>query len=206
MSGDEYTELTDVVAISICDFDLWPDAEQEKQSLPLVPMLSRWNMVERHSKNDGILQVQYAFLELSKVPKERPEKPGPDLWAWLFKHAPELKKMPEDLVSGPHRAALELANQATFSQEELDVYQRVNDEIQQVFEIAAARFAQGEAKGKREGKLEENRATILRILERSGIVLEQADRARIENCKDLNTLDRWFDRALGAKTASDIFS
>ncbi len=201
-SGGKYAQLTDVVALSICDFDLWPDADQEKRKLPLVPMLSRWNMVERHSKNDGLLQVQYAFLELAKVPTDRPESPGLGLWAWLFVHATELKQMPEGLGSGPHRAVLELANQATFDQGELDAYERVSVEINQVHWIAEARYD----KGKLEGKLEGQRAVILRILERSGIVLDETDRARIETCKDLETLDRWFDRALGAKNAPDIFS
>jgi hypothetical protein len=51
--GDWYTKLTDVVAISICDFELWPDATQEKKGLPRVPMLSRWNMTERSSNITG---------------------------------------------------------------------------------------------------------------------------------------------------------
>jgi predicted transposase/invertase (TIGR01784 family) len=37
--GDRYTKLADVVAISICDFELWPDAAQDKKGLPRVPML-----------------------------------------------------------------------------------------------------------------------------------------------------------------------
>src|SRR5215470_7537840 len=45
--ADRYTQLTDVIAISICDFELWPDAQQQDQGLPRVPMLSRWNMTER---------------------------------------------------------------------------------------------------------------------------------------------------------------
>src|SRR5580692_10033118 len=61
--GRPYTDLCDVVAISICDFALWPDAEQDEQKLPRVPMLSRWNMTERSSKNHGLLHGQYAFLE-----------------------------------------------------------------------------------------------------------------------------------------------
>ncbi len=204
-AGEGYSKLTDVVAIAICDFDLWPDVDQEKSGLPLVPMLSRWNMVERQSKNHGLLQVQYAFLELSKVPQKRPEKPGPDLWAWLFVHAPELDKLPDDLVAGPHRAALELANRALFTPDELDVYQRVNDEIRQVLEIAASKYALGKAAGKAEGRIQEKRANILRILDRSGIALDKAERARIDACVDLATLDRWFDNALGAKTANDVF-
>src|SRR6201986_1388347 len=66
--GDWYTKLMDVVAILICDLELWPDTQQKKQNLPLVPMLSRWNMTEQRARNHGLLQVQYAFLELPKVP------------------------------------------------------------------------------------------------------------------------------------------
>ena len=40
-AGKWYDTLTDVVAVSICDFELWPDTTQHEQSLPLVPMLSR---------------------------------------------------------------------------------------------------------------------------------------------------------------------
>src|SRR5215212_9863356 len=52
-AAEKFTKLTDVVAISICDFELWPNAAQKEQNLPLVPMLSRWNMTERKSGNDG---------------------------------------------------------------------------------------------------------------------------------------------------------
>jgi len=68
-AGESY-KLTDVVAISICDFELWPDAEQDAQKLPRVPMLSRWYMTESISDNhrfpenqagtNRLLQVQYA--------------------------------------------------------------------------------------------------------------------------------------------------
>lgn len=199
-SGQGYSNLTDVVAVSICDFEAWPDAEQDKQGLPRIPMMSRWNMMERQTKNHGLLQVQYAFLELPKVPQQRPEKPGSDLWAWLFVHAPDLEDFPEGLGFGPHRAVLELAQRARYTQSELDVYQRVSDEINQVQWISEAKYE----KGKLEGQLHEKRASIFRILERTGIILDDADRARIDACKDLATLDQWFDKALGAKTARDV--
>jgi len=67
----------DVVAIAICDFELWGDEDQDKEGLPRIPMLSRWNMTERSSKNHGLLQVQYAFLELPKLSERRPEEPEP---------------------------------------------------------------------------------------------------------------------------------
>jgi len=216
--GDWYTKLTDVVAISICDFELWPDATQEKKELPRVPMLSRWNMTERSSNHHGLLQVQYAFLELPKMPDLRPDKPGAELWAWLFVHATELTEVPADLTPGPYADALELANKAKFTAAELEAYQKVRDEIRQVLEIAEARFAEGESKGKAEGKaegkiegkaegkIEAKRETLLRLLGRAGIALTDTERARIEACMDAETLDRWIDNVFEAKTAAEVLT
>jgi len=208
--GDWYTKLTDVVAISICDFALWPDDRQEKDGLPRVPMLSRWNMTERSSKNHGLLQVQYAFLELPKVPPRRPEKPGADLWAWLFVHAPELTDVPADFSPGPFRDALELAVQAKFTPTELEAYQKVRDEIRQVLEIAAEREAKGKREGviegKIEGSLEGRMAALLGVLAARGLPVSAEARARIDACKDVGTLDRWIARSVTAASVEEVLA
>ncbi|AUX47930.1 uncharacterized protein SOCE26_094560 [Sorangium cellulosum] len=215
--GRPYTDLADVVAISICDFAVWPDAEQDAAKLPRVPMLSRWNMTERRSGNHGLLQVQYAFLELPKLPKRRPET-GAELWAWLFVHSPELTEVPPDLPAGPHRDALELANEATFTEAELDAYRKVMDEIQQVRELVAAKRAEGEAAGFARGEsagfargesagLAKGRAeAVLAILEARGIAVDDAVRARIVGCTDAATLARWLARAVTATSAEEVLA
>jgi predicted transposase/invertase (TIGR01784 family) len=195
---DKFKQLTDVVAVSICDFMLWPDAKQEKQRLPLVPMLSRWNMTERASGSPGLLQVQYAFLELPKLPERKPETRGAAYWAWLFVHAPELNEMPADLPQGPFREALELADKATFSQEELDAYQKVVDEIQQVRDLAEAKWAEGETAGQARA--------ILALLAARGISVSAEARIQIEECKDPTTLDRWIVRAATASSAEAVMA
>jgi predicted transposase/invertase (TIGR01784 family) len=202
---DKYTKLTDVVAISICNFELWPDDQQRAQSLPLVPMLSRWNMTERASGNHGLLQVQYVFLELPKLPARRPETPGAELWAWLFVHAPELTEMPANL-SRPYRAALELANKSTFTQLELDAYRKVIDEIHQAEELAEVKLAEGEARGEARGEAKGKANAILAVLSARSIAVSAEARARIEACKDLSTLDRWIARAAVVAAAEDIFA
>ncbi len=206
----KYTKLTDVVAISICNFELWPDAQQRAQNLPLVPMLSRWNMTERKSGNHGLLQVQYVFLELPKLPARRPDTAGAELWAWLFVHAPELPEVPVDLAPGPYRAALELANKSTFTRLELDAYRKVIDEIQQAEELAEAKLAEGKAKGKAEGKAEgeaKGKAeAILAVLAARGIALSAEARARVEACTDLAALDRWIVRAAVGASIEEIFA
>ena len=216
--AEEYVQLTDVVAISICDFELWPDAEQRAQGLPLVPMLSRWNMTERKSGNHGLLQVQYVFLELPKLPRERPKEPGAELWAWLFAHARELTEIPADLSSAPYRRALELANKATFTQGELDAYRRVIDEIHQAQWLAEAKrreglaegraevLAEGRAEGRAKGEAAAKVAAVLAVLAARRIPVPASVRARIEARQEPATLDRWIARAVTAASAEDVLA
>lgn len=194
---EPYTKLTDVVAISICDFALWPDAEQDAAKLPRVPMLSRWNMTERGSGNHGLLQVQYAFLELPKLPAVRPES-GAELWAWLFVHASDLTEVPPELPPGPYREAVELANEATFTQLELDAYRKVMDEIQQAREYGDARHAEGKAEGKA--------GAILAVLAARGIAVDGETRLQIEACQNLALLDQWIARAATATSAREVIA
>ncbi len=194
-ASEKYAKLMDVIAISICDFEIWPDAQQAQQKLPPVPMLSRWNMTERKSGSPGLLQVQYAFLELPKLPDRKPDT-GASQWAWLFVHAPQLNDVPAELPPGPHREALELANKATFTDEELDAYEKVTAEIQQVQELVEAKWAEGEAAGQARA--------ILALLAARGISVSTEVRARIEACKDPRTLDRWIVRAAKASSAEEV--
>ena len=214
-AGEPYTKLTDVVAISICDFELWPDTEQDAQKLPRVPMLSRWYMTEsisgdnRLPDNSGatnkLLQVQYAFLELPKLPDRKPDT-GALQWAWLFVHAPELTEVPADLPPGPHRQALELANEATFTQAELDAYRKVMDEIQQAREYGDAKKAEGFAEGETAGFTKAKAAAVLAVLSARGVALSNEARARIEACVDVAMLDRWISRAATAASSEEVFA
>ena len=216
-AGAQYKGLADVVAISICDFELWPDAEQRTRKLPLVPMLSRWTMQEHTSGSPGLLQVQYAFLELPKLPPQQPSE-GAGLWAWLFVHAPGLDQVPTDLPEGPYREALDLANKATFSLAELDAYQRVIDEINQARELAEAKWEEGHKSGLAEGLVEGHksglaeglaagkRASLVRLLARRGITLTEEEQRKISLCDDLARLDQWFDNALTGNTAAEVFA
>jgi hypothetical protein len=204
-AGAKYTNLMDVVAISICDFELWPDAQQELQKLPLVPMLSRWNMTERKSGSPGLWQVQYAFLELPKLPEQKPET-GAAYWAWLFVHAPELAGVPADLPEGPFREALELADKATFSQEELEAYQKVIDEIQQVRDLAEAKLAEGRAEGQAKGEIDGFARAIVAVLAARGVPVSDETRAHIEACRDASTLSRWIARATAAASAEEVIA
>ncbi len=219
-AGAWYDSLTNVVAISICDFELWPDKAQEAQGLKAVPMLSRWAVTENSSKSHTLQHVQYAFLELPKLPERKPDT-GALQWAWLFVHAPELTEIPADLPA-PYREALELANQAKFTQAELDAYEKVRDEIRQVLAVADAGWAEGNAEGKAEGKAEGEAAgfakgeavglargkavAVLAILAARSIHMSPEARALIEGCEDTVILDQWIAQATTAASAEEIIA
>ena len=129
-------------------------------------------------------------------------------------HAPELTEVPADLAPGPYGAALELANQAKLTAAELQAYEKARDEIRQVLEIAAARWAEGLAegeikgfaRGETAGVVKGKVAAILAVVAARGIPVGHEIRARIEACTDVETLDRWLVRAVTAASAEEIFS
>jgi len=58
--ADAYPVRCDVVGVTICNFNLWP--EQDERGRFKVPMLSRWRMQEQHSGERGLPQVQACTL------------------------------------------------------------------------------------------------------------------------------------------------
>lgn len=45
----------------------------------------------------------------------------------------------------------------------------------------------------------------MHLLEKRGLAVSVTDRSRITGCTDLDTLDRWFDRAITVTDASELF-
>jgi predicted transposase YdaD len=62
--------------------------------------------------------------------------------------------------------------------------------------------ARGEAKGKAEGKAE----AVLRLLDARGLAPSQEQRQRVGSSTDSAQLDLWFDRAITASTAAEVFA
>ncbi len=61
--------------------------------------------------------------------------------------------------------------------------------------------AEGEARGKARGEAED----ILVVFEQRGIDVDDKSRELIESCTNLDTLNRWFRRALNVDKTSDLF-
>jgi hypothetical protein len=69
--------------------------------------------------------------------------------------------------------------------------------------------AEGEAKGKAEGKAEGKAKgmadLLLRLLNRRRIKITAAQKREILACRDPKLLNRWFDAAIGARSAREVF-
>ncbi|MFO0645054.1 MAG: Uma2 family endonuclease [Polyangiales bacterium] len=65
----------------------------------------------------------------------------------------------------------------------------------------AAREARGEARGEARAVA----ASILRVLARRAVSVDDQTRARVLDCDDRETLDAWLDRAVTATAARDLF-
>jgi hypothetical protein len=65
--------------------------------------------------------------------------------------------------------------------------------------------AEGRAEGRAEGSAEALVSVIMKTLAARGIRLDEQRTEQVESCSDLNQLNTWFEAALTAKTADDIF-
>jgi hypothetical protein len=67
-------------------------------------------------------------------------------------------------------------------------------------------YLKGKSDGKAEGKAEEARGALIRVLTRRGLAPPAHMLARIEAERDLQRLERWHDVAITAKSVSEVFS
>jgi hypothetical protein len=61
------------------------------------------------------------------------------------------------------------------------------------------------AEGRAQGEAHGRATAILLLLRQRGIVVPDTARDRITDCRDLDTLDTWFTRAITATTVDEIF-
>ena len=72
-------------------------------------------------------------------------------------------------------------------------------------DIANRAHAEGRAEGCAEGRVQEARAAVLRVIERRGLALRPADRRRIAAEPDIERLERWLDAAITAASVAELF-
>jgi hypothetical protein len=71
--------------------------------------------------------------------------------------------------------------------------------IERIYDLG---FAKGFAKGFTEARI----ATILKVLDRQGLASSPDQRERVTSCTDLARLEIWFERAITAAGAAEVFA
>ena len=106
------------------------------------------------------------FCELPKLRGRKPVTTN-ERWAGLFTAAPLLTAatVATEPFTAEQRAALELANEATFTGEEMEAYRKARDEVQQMVQYGRDAEARGRNEGLRRGR-DEGLATVIRLFER----------------------------------------
>jgi predicted transposase/invertase (TIGR01784 family) len=207
--GDDYPTLNDVVGVTICDFVLWP--EKDEQSAFQIPMLSLWRMQEQHRGALGLSQLRFAFLELPKYTASSAPRTLVEKWAYFFREAKNVEVVPPVLAEQPFLEAFEVARVAHFTPEEWDAYDRakIAEQDARGALTMAKRQAhdeghqEGRREGLQEGRLLEKRAMLEKLL--SGRELLEAHRTHIAACEDAAELDSWIDRAIAGATPAELF-
>ena len=216
-SPESYSELGQVVGVTICNFKLWPGppepdgplGEDPGQDPSLaVPMLSRWRMQEQHTGVKGLPQVQYAFLELPKYSGAAHPKSMIEKWACFFLQAGSLDVIPPELDEEPFREAFEVARMAQFDELDLIAYNRekmAEGDARGRVELAEER---GEARGRKEGRgegvIEGLRRSIVRFWERSFGPMPEDTRQRLDTIEDLQRLDLILEQVSGAGSIDEV--
>ncbi|MEB3340581.1 Rpn family recombination-promoting nuclease/putative transposase [Okeania sp.] len=115
--GEKYPNLRPYLALTITDFVLFPDSSQ---------MINKFRFKEDKLQFNYRDELSLIFLELPKFDKELSElETLNDKWIYFLKDAPNLEVIPDSLGEVPEiEEALNIANRASLTREELDFLER----------------------------------------------------------------------------------
>ena len=196
--GEDYLSLTPVIAVTITDFILF------NQTPDVINQFIFQEKTKKFAYPDTELQL--IFIELPKFRKTLSElKSLSDKWIYFIKEAATLDAIPDNLGEVREiELALNIANQAKMTVEELDMVDRRGIMLQD----EKGRITYAKEEGKEEGKLTEAIALIRRQLKKrfgeiniaitsqiEGLSIEELERLG-EDFLDFNSLadlDHWLE-------------
>jgi len=112
--GEDYTLLNPVIALTITDFEMFPNLDK---------VISRFVLKEKEYLVDYLIyDIELVFVELPKFHKELEQlETLTDKWIYFLKSARSLSAVPETMGQVPEiQKAFGIANQANLNREELD--------------------------------------------------------------------------------------
>ena len=151
-SGERYSLLNPVIALTITDFEMFPQFDK---------VISRFVLKEKDYLVDYLSDdIELVFVELPKFKKELNElETITDKWIYFLKSARELRTVPEIMGNVPEiTQAFQIANQANLNPEELEDLERremfIQDMRGAMSKAVKQGIEQGIEQGTREAKVE----------------------------------------------------
>ena len=152
--GEKYAELSPVIALTITDFEMFPEIDRS---------ISRFVLKEKEFLIDYLSgDLQLVFLELPKFKVPLDElKSLTDKWIYFMQHAPDLSIVPQIMGNVTEiQQAFEIANRATLTREELDELEHQSFFIQDQQGAIVKALKQGIEQGNKQTKIEIARRLI----------------------------------------------
>jgi predicted transposase/invertase (TIGR01784 family) len=146
--GEDYTLLNPVIALTITDFEMFPNLDR---------VISRFVLKEKEFLVDYIIyDIELVFVELTKFSKGLEElKTITDKWIYFLKTARSLDVVPETMGTVPEiKKAFEIANQANLNREELEDLEKREIYIHDQRNAIKRAIRQGKEQGREEAKFE----------------------------------------------------
>ncbi|WP_434685687.1 Rpn family recombination-promoting nuclease/putative transposase [Pseudanabaena minima] len=147
--GEDYTILQPVIALTITDFEMFPELEQ---------ILSRFILKEKTYLTDyPVYDIELVFIELPKFNKELEElETITDKWLYFLKTARKLDAIPTVMENEPAiKKAFAIASQANLSKQELDDLERraifIHDQRNALKKATRLGLEQGKKEGIQQG-------------------------------------------------------
>jgi predicted transposase/invertase (TIGR01784 family) len=177
--GDDYRLLSDVIAITVTNFVLFPERNATINKYKL-------------RADDGDVysdDLELVFAELPKFTQTEDQLDHIiDKWLFFLKHADDLKLIPKALSSEPAiKSAFDIANRASWSQKELEEQERYEITIQDQRGAISLAEKRAEAKGEVKGKASASIEIALNMLV-AGMPVEQVAQMTKLSVEQVNEL------------------
>jgi len=150
--GDKYHLLNPVIALTLTDFKLFPDQKE---------LISHYKLLEKKHLIEYIDDIELIFIELPKFIKTEKELNSiQDKWLYFIKNAGSLEYVPKNL-SKEIEKAYQIANEANFNEEELELQHKKRDWIYIQKNSIELALKTGKAEGKAEERIELTKKMVL---------------------------------------------
>ena len=197
-SGDSYTLLNPVIALTLTDFVMFE---------PLDGYLSRFVLKEKTYLLDyPLYDIELVFIELPKFKRPLEQlTTRAEQWLYFIQHARDLSAVPDSLgQAAPLRQAFDLAAEFNLSPEEIDDLERqeifIHNQRNAIIKAEKQGLKQGLQQGLQQGQIE----VLRRLLQRRFNEVPPWVETRL-NAASKADLETWIDRVLDAESLTAVF-